>query len=92
MGDHSKSGIGTIFNTGTVTGVAANIFGSGFPRNFIPSFAWGGNAGFTTFNPVKGREMATVSMARRNKEFNQVEEDILNHIYKETAVYRNWEK
>jgi UDP-N-acetylglucosamine diphosphorylase/glucosamine-1-phosphate N-acetyltransferase len=49
MGDHSKCGINTMFNTGTVVGVAANIFGAGFPRNFIPSFAWGGAQGFDTF-------------------------------------------
>jgi UDP-N-acetylglucosamine diphosphorylase/glucosamine-1-phosphate N-acetyltransferase len=46
MGDHSKCGINTMFNTGTVVGVGANIFGSGFPRNFIPSFSWGGSSGF----------------------------------------------
>lgn len=40
MGDHSKCGINTMFNTGTVVGVSANIFGSGFPRNFVPSFSW----------------------------------------------------
>lgn len=91
MGDHAKSGIGTIFNTGTVTGVAANIFGSGFPRNFIPSFSWGGHAGFTTFNLLKVKEMARVSMARREKAFDRLEEDILNHIYQETAPFRNWE-
>jgi hypothetical protein len=49
MGDHSKCGINTMFNTGTVIGVSANIFGSGFPRNFVPSFSWGGAAGFTTY-------------------------------------------
>ena len=49
MADHSKCGINTMFNTGTVVGVSANIFGSGFPRNIIPSFSWGGNSGFTTY-------------------------------------------
>jgi UDP-N-acetylglucosamine diphosphorylase/glucosamine-1-phosphate N-acetyltransferase len=49
FGDHSKCGINTMFNTGTVVGVSANIFGGGFPRNFIPSFSWGGNSGFTTY-------------------------------------------
>ena len=52
MGDHSKCGINTMFNTGTTIGVSANIFGDGFPRNFIPSFAWGGAAGFSTY-PTK---------------------------------------
>ena len=45
MADHSKCGINTMFNTGTVVGVCANIFGTGFPRNFIPSFSWGGPQG-----------------------------------------------
>ena len=45
MGDHSKCGINTMFNTGTVVGVSANIFGSGFPRNFVSSFSWGGHSG-----------------------------------------------
>ena len=49
MGDHSKCGINTMFNTGTVVGVSVNIFGSGVPRNFVPSFSWGGKSGFTTF-------------------------------------------
>ena len=49
MADHAKCGINTMFNTGTVVGVGANIFGAGFPRNFIPSFSWGGAHGFETF-------------------------------------------
>ena len=53
MGDHSKCGINTMFNTGTVVGVNANIFGSGFPRNFIPSFSWGGAHGFSTYQLKK---------------------------------------
>ena len=53
MADHSKTGINTMFNTGTVVGVSTNIYGSGFPRNFIPSFSWGGASGFTTYIPEK---------------------------------------
>ncbi|MEL7004949.1 MAG: GlmU family protein, partial [Bacteroidota bacterium] len=58
MGDHAKCGINTMFNTGTVVGVSANIFGSGFPRNFVPSFSWGGAAGFTTYQPKKVAQVA----------------------------------
>jgi UDP-N-acetylglucosamine diphosphorylase/glucosamine-1-phosphate N-acetyltransferase len=90
MGDHSKCGINTMFNTGTVTGVSANIFGSGFPRNFIPSFAWGGPAGFETYQLRKVFEVAEKVMARRHKAFDQVEKDILTHIFEETAVNRNF--
>src|SRR5690625_1554446 len=70
IGDHSKCGINTMFNTGTVVGVSANIFGSGFPRNFIPSFSWGGSGGFTTYQTRKVFEVAEVVMARRNVEFS----------------------
>ena len=56
IGDHSMAGINTMFNTGTVVGACCNIFGSGFPRNFIPSFSWGGANGFTTYSPDKAFE------------------------------------
>ncbi len=91
MGDHSKCAINTMFNTATTVGVAANIFGSGFPRTFIPSFSWGGQAGFSTFKPQKVKEMATVSMERRGGEFDKVDEEIINHIFEETAIFRTWE-
>ncbi|MFC5269141.1 GlmU family protein [Adhaeribacter terreus] len=90
MGDHSKCGINTMFNTGTVTGVSANIFGSGFPRNFIPSFAWGGASGFETYQLRKVFEVAEKVMARRNVTFDQTEKDILTHVFEETAASRNF--
>ncbi|WNH07885.1 GlmU family protein [Thalassobellus suaedae] len=88
MGDHSKCGINTMFNTGTVVGVSANIFGSGFPRNFVPSFSWGGNSGFTTYLTKKSFEVAEVVMARRQVEFTQQDKDILEHVFEETKKYR----
>ncbi len=88
MGDHSKCGINTMFNTGTVVGVSANIFGSGFPRNFIPSFSWGGSAGFTTYKTQKAFEVAQVVMARRTIEFTETEKKILTHIFEETSQWR----
>lgn len=90
MGDHSKCGINTMFNTGTVVGVSANVFGDGFPRNFIPSFSWGGAGGFTEFKMPKVVEVATEVMARRNKEFDDVEQRILQQVYDITAEYRNY--
>ena len=92
MGDHAKTGINTMFNTGTVVGVAANIFGAGFPRTFIPSFSWGGAAGFSTFRMNKVKEMVSISMTRRGGEFNAVEEAILHHVFDLTAKYRIWDK
>jgi len=88
MGDHSKCGINTMFNTGTVVGVSANIFGSGFPRNFIPSFSWGGAAGFTTYVTKKAFETAKLVMGRRNIEFDETEAAILEHIFEETKKWR----
>ena len=88
MGDHSKCGINTMFNTGTVIGVSANIFGSGFPRNFVPSFSWGGNSGFTTYLTKKAFEVAGVVMARRKIEFSDQDKAILEHVFEETKKYR----
>jgi UDP-N-acetylglucosamine diphosphorylase/glucosamine-1-phosphate N-acetyltransferase len=88
MGDHSKCGINTMFNTGTVVGVSANIFGSGFPRNFVPSFSWGGASGFTTYVTKKAFETARIVMARRNVEFDEREAAILEHIFEESKKWR----
>ena len=88
MGDHSKCGINTMFNTGTVVGVSANIFGSGFPRNFVPSFSWGGASGFTTYITKKAFETARLVMSRRNVEFDEREAAILEHIFEETKKWR----
>ena len=88
MGDHSKCGINTMFNTGTVVGVSANIFGSGFPRNFIPSFSWGGSAGMTTYKTNKAFEVAKVVMSRRSIEFTEEEAKILEHVFEESGQWR----
>ena len=88
MGDHSKCGINTMFNTGTVVGVSANIFGSGFPRNFIPSFSWGGNGGFTTYLTKKAFEVAKVVMSRRDVELTEDDQEILEHVFEETKKFR----
>ena len=90
MGDHSKCGINTMFNTGTVVGVSANIFGSGFPRNFIPSFSWGGASGFTTYQTKKAFEVAEIVMKRRAIVFDENERKILEHVFEETSKYRNY--
>ncbi len=88
MGDHSKCGINTMFNTGTVVGVSTNIFGSGFPRNFVPSFSWGGSGGFTTYKTDKAFEVAKVVMNRRNIEFSEMDAKILEHVFEETSKWR----
>lgn len=88
MGDHSKTAINTMFNTGTVIGVNCNIYVPGFPRNFVPSFSWGGASGFTTYQPEKAYEAAKVMMARRGVEFNDMDAKILNHVFEETKRWR----
>ncbi|WP_222984483.1 GlmU family protein [Flagellimonas meishanensis] len=90
MGDHSKCGIDTMFNTGTVIGVSANIFGSGFPRNFVPSFSWGGASGFTTFLPKKAFEVAIAMMERRGFAFDEKEQRILETVFELTKKWRNY--
>lgn len=90
MGDHSKSAINTMFNTGTVIGVNSNIYVPGFPRNFVPSFSWGGASGFSTYMPNKAFEAAKVMMARRNVEFTDADADILNHVFEITKKWRNY--
>jgi len=89
MGDHSKCGINTMFNTGTVVGVSANIFGSGFPRNFVPSFSWGGSGGFTTYLTKKAFEVAQVVMSRRKIEFTEQDEAILEQVFEDTKKWRS---
>lgn len=90
MGDHSKTAINTMFNTGTVIGVNCNIYVPGFPRNFVPSFSWGGASGFTSYQPKKAFEVAKVMMARRGVEFNDVEARILNHVFELSQKWRNY--
>jgi UDP-N-acetylglucosamine diphosphorylase/glucosamine-1-phosphate N-acetyltransferase len=90
MGDHSKCGINTMFNTGTVVGVSANIFGAGYPRNFIPSFSWGGPAGMETYNTKKAFEVAKVVMGRRAIEFDAQEEAILNEVFELSKEWRRF--
>ena len=89
MGDHSKCGINTMFNTGTVVGVSANIFGAGFPRNYIANFSWGGAQGTQAYLPKKAFETARMVMSRRNITFSEQDEAILTHVFSET---KEWQK
>jgi UDP-N-acetylglucosamine diphosphorylase/glucosamine-1-phosphate N-acetyltransferase len=88
MGDHSKCGINTMFNTGTVIGVNVNIYGSGFPRNFVPSFSWGGAAGFTTYQTRKAFEVMRAVMKRKDLEVSEVDIQLMNHVFDITKKWR----
>ena len=88
MGDHSKCGINTMFNTGTVVGVNANIFGAGFPRNFIADFSWGGAQGVLPYKLADAFQVAKLVMERRGLEFAEVDKNILSHIFELTLKFR----
>ncbi len=90
MGDHSKCSINTMFNTGTVVGVSANIFGNGFPPKFVPSFAWGGSEGFITYRLEDALEVAQRVYERRKLDFNSIEKDLLRNLFDITTKYRAW--
>lgn len=91
MGDHTKCGINTMLNTGTVTGIFGNIFGAGFPEKFIPSFTWGGVETSVTYQLDKAMKVAEKVYQRRNKPFDEVEQNIIKTIFEQTSKYRNWE-
>lgn len=81
MGDHSKTGINSMFNTATVVGVSSNIFGAGFPNKYVPSFTWGGAENSTSFKFDKAIEVATNMMKRRNLELTSKDKKILQHLF-----------
>lgn len=88
MGDHSKCGINTMFNTGTVVGICCNIFGAGFPRNFLPDFSWGGAQSLTTYRLADVFDTIERVLARRNLSFTEVDKKILAHIFEYTTDSR----
>jgi len=92
MGDHSKCAIGTLFNTGTVVGVSCNIFGEGFPRNFIPSFSWGGKQGFKTYSYQDAVETMDKVLARRDKYLKETDRQIFKEIFDLESAFRKWDK
>lgn len=84
MGDHSKTAINTMFNTGTIVGVACNIFGSGFPERCIPSFSWGGSDSLRNYEIEKCVEVARIVLSRRKLQLSQAEEELLRSVYEVT--------
>ncbi|MFC5282888.1 putative sugar nucleotidyl transferase [Pedobacter alpinus] len=90
MADHAKCGINTMFNTGTVVGVGANVFGAGFPRNFVADFAWGGAHGFEVYSLNKMFETVTKVFERKGKIFDDIERNLLTNIFEFTEQYRRF--
>lgn len=89
MGDHSKCGINTMFNTGTVVGVSANIYGGSFPEKFIPSFTWGGSEGLTGYRLERALETANRMMQRRSRNLSAAEIKMYTDIYERTREQRD---
>ncbi len=88
MGDHSKTAINTMFNTGTIVGFSSNIFGAGFPSKYIPSFSWGGSEAVTTYDLERSIETARRVMKRRNRDMHEVEEKLFRKIFDLTKKER----
>lgn len=89
MADHAKCGINTMFNTGTVVGVSANVFGAGYPPNYIPDFAWGGKEGMETYTLKKMLETAEKVFERRDgRAFDDKERNLLTEVFEMTEEYR----
>lgn len=88
MGDHSKTAINTMFNTGTIVGVSCNIFGAGFPPRYIPSYTWGGSEWLRTYNLSKSKEVAAIVMNRRNMRLSESESGLLDHVFELTTSER----
>ena len=92
MGDHARCGINTMFNTGTVVGVSANVFGGGFPATFIPDFSWGGAEGFETYRLDKALETMERVLARRNKNLGDAEKHVYAQIFAQTQPLRSGDR
>ncbi len=88
IGDHSKTAINTMFNTGTVVGFSCNVFGAGFPNKYIPSFSWGGSDAVTTYDLERSIETAKRVMARREKAMHDVEEKLFRKVFDITKKER----
>ena len=88
MGDHSKSGINSMFNTGTIAGVSCNIFGSNFPDKYIPSFSWGGGGHYSTYDIERAVKTARAVMKRRNVEMSKDYENRFREVFALTSSER----
>jgi UDP-N-acetylglucosamine diphosphorylase/glucosamine-1-phosphate N-acetyltransferase len=88
MGDYSRCGINTMFNTGTVVGISSNIFGPGFPGNFIPSFSWGGAAGFETYRLANAIETLRIGMELHNMSLSEADKKMIEQIFIRSGLYR----
>ncbi|HQT90884.1 MAG TPA: GlmU family protein, partial [Candidatus Kryptobacter bacterium] len=90
MGDHSKCGINSMFNTGTVVSVCCNIFGTGSPPKYLPAFSWGeATSKFSVYRPDKAVEVARRVMERRNVVFTRADEELMKNVFELTVQERD---
>lgn len=90
MADHAKCGINTMFNTGTIVGVGANVFGAGYPRNFFPDFGWGGSQSMQVYGLDKMFETAELVYIRKGRAFDGTEKGILKKVFELTDIFRKF--
>lgn len=88
MGDHSKTAINTMFNTGTVAGFSCNIFGAGFPSKELPSFSWGGSDELNIYLIENSIETAKTVFKRRGKIFSEPDEKLFRDIFEKSKIER----
>jgi UDP-N-acetylglucosamine diphosphorylase/glucosamine-1-phosphate N-acetyltransferase len=88
MGDFSRCSIHFTFNTATVVGICANLFGSGFPRTFLPSFSYGGAQGLKTHAFDKALEANAAMMERRGQLLTEIDTAILAEVFEQSAQWR----
>lgn len=88
MGDFSRCSIHSTFNTATVVGICANLFGSGFPRAFLPSFSYGGAQGLKTYAFDKALEANAAMMERRGQLLTEIDTAILAEVFEQSAQWR----
>ncbi|MBE0570874.1 MAG: GlmU family protein [Ignavibacteriaceae bacterium] len=89
MGDHSKTAINTMFNTGTVVGFSSNVYGAGFPPKYIASYGWGGSESMKEYKLVKAVETASAVFSRREKTFSKEDEALFETIFNLTREDRS---
>jgi UDP-N-acetylglucosamine diphosphorylase/glucosamine-1-phosphate N-acetyltransferase len=90
MADHAKCGINTMFNTGTVVGVSANVFGAGYPRNYVPDFSWGGAHHLEIYKLDKVFETIERVYSRRDRQLDETEKQLLQEVFNLTQSYRRF--
>ena len=80
-GDHAKTGINTMINTGSVIGLMSNVFGAGFPPKYLPDFSWGGADGLTEYRIDKALEVAKIVKGRRGKTLTEIEAELIRFYF-----------